>query len=81
MEGRTQGGGDRQGRGNAPKLATTQTVETARPENTGDSHNTISSTTITSDPLWPLVVVLGDIARRVSRHAGDNRPTSRGADR
>ena len=62
------GGGDHHRGAATPRVITARTVETAQPDSTGDPHHTtfpIESTV--SDPLWPLVVVLGDIARRASR--------------
>lgn len=65
------GGGDRHQGVSAPRVIAARTSEDAQPL-PGDPHltTTLDDSTAT-DPLWPLVTVLGDIARRVCRHAGD----------
>lgn len=57
-------GGDHHRGAATPRMITARTVETARPDSTGVPHHTTPSVeSMTSDPLWPLVTVLGDIAR------------------
>lgn len=68
---RAGGGGQHQGV-RAPRVIAARTSEDALPL-PGDSHLTTSSNNpIATDPLWPLVTVLGDIARRVSQHANED---------
>jgi len=70
-ESRAGGGGQHQGVG-APRLTTARTSEDAQPL-PGDPHLTTTQDDRTAtDPLWPLMTVLGDIARRVSRHARED---------
>lgn len=64
------GGGQRQGV-RAPCLTAARTSEDAQPLPGNPHLTTTSDDSTATDPLWPLVTVLGDIARRVSRHAGD----------
>lgn len=67
-----EGDGDPQRGAVTPHGITARTVETAQPDSTGDPHHTTSPIElIVSDPLWPLVVVLGDIARRASTRVSD----------
>ena len=66
------GGGDHDRGAATPRVITARTVETARPDSTGESHHTTLYTeSIVSDPLWRLVIVLGEIARRTSHHNAD----------
>ncbi len=71
-------GGDQIRGAATPRLIAARTVETAPPENTGGPHDTTSNEQrVTSDPLWPLVVMLGDIAQRMCQPADRVRtPTS-----
>lgn len=62
-------GGDQHQGVSAPRVIAARTSEDALPL-PGYPHHTISpNLPIATDPLWPLLTVLGDIARRVSRHA------------
>ncbi len=68
------GGGDQTRGATTPRLIAARTVETAPPENTGGPHDTTSyDRPVTSDPLWPLIIVLGDIARRIRQRANSDR--------
>ncbi len=65
------GGGDQHQGVGAPRVIAAQTSEDAQPL-PGDPHITTTQVDWTAtDPLWPLVTVLGGIARRVSRHASE----------
>lgn len=65
------GGGDHHQGVSAPRVIAARTSEDAQPL-PGDPHLTTKSNDSTvTDALWPLVTVLGDIARRVSRHASE----------
>ncbi len=65
------GGGDQHQGVSAPRVITARTSEDAQPL-PGDPHLTTTPDDWTAtDPFWPLVTVLGDIARRVSQHASE----------
>jgi len=68
------GGGDQRQGGATPHVIAARTVETAPPETTGGPHNTtFNEQRITTDPLWPLVIVLGDIVQRACKLTDNDR--------
>lgn len=65
------GGGDQHQGVSAPHVIAARTSGDALPL-PGDPHHNIPHDDQNSiDPLWPLVTVLGDIARRISWHASE----------
>lgn len=69
------GGGDQHQGVGAPRVIAARTSEDALPL-PGDPHLTTNpDRQAVTDPLWPLVTVLGDIARRVGRQANHDGET------